>query len=247
MRYVVPWLRDWSFRDGRVTRSFDEWRLEIGFLEAYWRLGLRFQTEGYQRLWDHLASQPSDGEGPELPDLFFGEVGGLTDWQFEQVHLAAVVRDAVTIFDLYVEGALAEALAHQLGRQVELPERSPSWGGLKKAWRLLAKVNLDDHGVREVRERRNWLTHQRGQIRTERQRLEHEPDAFDWPEEALRLTDDMVRLDLATLAEAAVRLDVDAYRLGWGPAQDNSGADAEALECLMNWRKGLPEEVDPIS
>jgi hypothetical protein len=107
MRYVVPWLRDWSFRGGGVSRAFDEWRLEIGFLEAYWRIGIRFQTEGSERLWNDIATQPSDGEGPELPDLYFDEVGGLTDWQFEQIHLAAVVRDAVTIFDMYVEAALA--------------------------------------------------------------------------------------------------------------------------------------------
>ncbi len=74
---------DWAFRGGRVTRAFDEWRLEERYLREFLRLGLRFADEGYQRLWDDIAARPSDGEGPDQIDLMDRATGGFTDWQYD--------------------------------------------------------------------------------------------------------------------------------------------------------------------
>ncbi len=180
MTRAVPWLDDWSFRGGHVTQSFDEWRLECGYLLAYERVGIDFTTAGYDRLWAELAAEPSDGEGPELPDLFDRAVGNLSLWQFEQIHLAAVLREVVTVFEMYLESALVEVLETQLHVRVGLPERSPYWEDLKTAWRTLTGANLDAGGVRAVRGRRNWITHQRGQFRTDAQRIRHDTHQLGW-------------------------------------------------------------------
>ena len=230
---MIPWLHDFGFHDGHVTRAFDEWRLEQGYLLAHMRVGLQLTSEGYDRLWSELGSQPSDGEGPELPDLFDAAVGNLTLWQFEQIHLAAVSRDAVTIFEMYLEAALAEVLVVQLGTYLALPEMSPHWRDLKVAWKGLAGIDLDRGGVRAVRGRRNWLEHQRGQFRTESQRARHDTHEFGWPDEALRLTQASVGRDMDTLAEAAASVDGDAYGLSWGREAAPAGAAQHALNALM--------------
>ena len=215
---MIPWLHDFGFRDGHVTQAFDEWRLEQGYLLAYMRVGLQLTSEGYDRLWSELGSQPSDGEGPELPDLFDAAVGNLNFWQFEQIHLAAAVRDWAT----------------SLGARRPYPAgRRGSWKDLKMAWKGLAGINLERGGVRAVRSRRNWLTHQRGQFRTESQRARLDTHEFGWPDLALRLTQASVGRDMDTLAEAAASVDSDAYRLSWGREPAPTGAAEAALDALM--------------
>lgn len=235
---MTTWLGDIGFRNGHVTRAFDEWRLEHGYLLAYQRVGIKFTGEGYDRLWAELGSQASDGEGPELPDLFDDAVGNLTLWQFEQIHLAAVLRVAVTVFEMYLEAALVEVLETQLHRRLEVPERSPNWEDLKKAWKGLSGFNLDRRGVSPVRGRRNWLTHQRGQFRTDAQRARHDTHEFGWPDPALRLTQASVGTDMDTLAEAAASADVDAFRLSCGREPAPAGAAQLALDALMRASAG---------
>jgi hypothetical protein len=229
---VTAWLDDSMFRGGRVTRAFDEWRPQHGYLLAFQRVGIRLASQGYVRLWAELASQPSDGEGPELGDLFDDAVDGLTLWQFEQIQLAAVLRDGVTVFEMYLEAALAEVLATQLGRSIDLPTRSPAWDDLKSAWKALCGIVLEGRGVRAVRERRNWLTHQRGQFRTDTQRALHDTHEFGWPDEALRLTQDSIANDMDTLAEAVASVDVEAFRLSHGRESAPAGAIQRAFDSL---------------
>jgi hypothetical protein len=235
---MTTWLHDIGFRGGHVTRAFDEWRLEHGYLLAYERVGIQFTSEGYHRLWEELGSQPSDGEGPELPDLFDEAVGNLALWQFEQIHLAAALRDAVTVFEMYLEAALVEVLETQLGQGLDLPEKSPYWDDLKAAWKSLSGVNLERRGVHAVRGRRNWLTHQRGQFRTSAQRAQHDTHEFGWPDPALRLTRASVAKDMDTLAEAAAAVDTEAHRLSWGRESAPAGEAQHALDALLRASAG---------
>lgn len=141
------------------------------------------------------------------------------------------MRDATTTFEMYLEAALIEVLETQLGRRLELPEKSPYWDDLKAAWKGLAGINLERHGVRAVRGRRNWLTHQRGQFRTDAQRAGHDTHEFGWPDPALRLTQASVANDMDTLAEAAASVDVEAYRLAGG------GTSPPLARFSLRWRR----------
>lgn len=218
--------RDVHFRGGQVTRAFDDWRLEEGYLRAYLRLGTDFASEGYRRRWDDGAHQPSDGEGPDMFDLMDEAVGGLTPYQYEQIHLSSALRDGVTIFEMYFEKAFAEVLQEHVSKRVTLPEHSPRWDRLRKAWWTLVAVEIESSAVADVRDRRHWLTHQRGELRTHAQRGRYDTREFGLPDEALRLTLEDVIADLEALASVIRDADVEAHARSWGSVRA-SKADVE--------------------
>lgn len=133
---------DFRFRGGKVTQAFDDWRLQDGYLRAFVRLGLEFADEGYQRRLDEIANQPSDGEGPGMFDLMDRAVDNLIPQDYLQMHLSGSLRDGVTVFELYLEKALAEIVEWQLSVQVTLPEGSPYWPEMRTAWKLLTGIDL---------------------------------------------------------------------------------------------------------
>lgn len=44
---------------------------------------------------------------------------------------------------MYLEAALVEVVETQLGRRLELPEKSPDWNDLRGAWSGLAGIDLE--------------------------------------------------------------------------------------------------------
>ena len=98
----------WDENAGRVTRSFSDWYLVDCDQRVFARKGLEFAKEVYDRVWDELARQPGDPDGPELPDLFHDAIDGLWPHDFEWMHLTGVVKDAVTNFEVYLERAADE-------------------------------------------------------------------------------------------------------------------------------------------
>lgn len=222
--------RDISFRGGRVTRAFDDWRLEDSYLRAFLSLGLAFSSEGYQQRLDDIAHQPSDGEGPDLFDLMDEAVGGLTSDQYEQIHLSGTLRDGVTIFEMYFEKAFAEVLQRQVGSRTTLPEHSPRWDCLRDAWRSLTGFDIQAGQVADIRQLRHWLTHQRGELRTDVQRERYDTLEFGFPDEALRLTQQSVVDDLEGLAAVIREADIAAHALSWGPTRVSESDLAKALK-----------------
>jgi hypothetical protein len=96
-------VSNWDEAAGRVTRSFSDWLLIDRDQRAFLRKGLEFSKEVYDRICNQLAEQPGDPEGPELPDLFHEAVDGLWASDVEWMHLAGVIKDAVTNFEVYLE------------------------------------------------------------------------------------------------------------------------------------------------
>ncbi len=110
-----------------TTRAFDEWRWVDRDQRAFLTLGLKFVGAAYQQLWDQTGQEPGDGE-TEQEGVFSERVGGLWPHDYDWMHLAAVLRDAVTSFEVYVGKVCREVL---LAHGAE-PVREPGWRDLKE-------------------------------------------------------------------------------------------------------------------
>lgn len=162
-------------------------------IEADLRTFLALTTErmgnAYDAMWQELRSNISnsaDHYPSGVPDsLDFYERFGLLQDDYLWMLRAAVLRDAVTAFEVYLEKAVDAVL----NREVELgngergrlrwnvkPHRSPTWESIVKVHGVLG-CDLNTPTVKYVRELRHLLTHQRGELRTDQQRLGFSQDA----------------------------------------------------------------------
>jgi hypothetical protein len=83
--------------------------------------------ERYERVWNELGEQPASEDGPALPDLFYRAVDGLEPLDYHWMLQAAVVRDGVSAFAVYLEKVGAEVLRrHGYTWAVQLG-RTPVW------------------------------------------------------------------------------------------------------------------------
>jgi len=214
-------MSHWNEEQGRVSRAFDEWKLIDADQRAFLRLGLEFSTREYDRLWKEAADEPYYDGGPELPDAFEAKVASLYQNDFVWMFLAAVIRDAVTSFEVYLEKAREEVLAHH-GQPITVGEETPYWAQQKRFFSQLG-VEMETDDVKEVRDLRNFLTHRRGELRSEDQR---EQFRTEHPGEFLPLAVDLTSegvIDAVDKMAAAVRaIDTAVYDYTWGRARLSS-------------------------
>jgi hypothetical protein len=205
----------WNEERGRVSRAFDEWKLIDTDQRAFLRLGLEFATKEYDRLWKEAEEEPYYEGGLELPDAFEAMVDGLYQNDFDWMYLAAVLRDALTSFEVYLEKAREEVLRHQ-GQAIRIKHEAPYWGPQKRFFRQLG-IDIETDEVKEVRALRNFLTHRRGEFRTEEQREQYRKGH---PGEFLPLAIDLTTKSVVGAMDklgAAVRqIDATVYEYTWG-------------------------------
>lgn len=216
--FTLPRVSDWNEEQGQVSRAFDEWKLIDADQRAFLRLGLEFATREYDRLWKETEQEPYYQGGSELPDAFEAKVDGLYQIDFDWMFLAAVLRDAVTSFEVYLEKAREEVLAHH-GQPIQIADDSPYWGPQKRFFRQLG-VQIETDEVKEVRALRGFLTHRRGELRTEEQREQYRKERAG---ELVPLAVDLSQKDVVEAMDklaAAVRLiDAAVYDYSWGGAR----------------------------
>ncbi len=128
--------------------------------------------------------------------------------------LAAVLREAVTGFEVYLEKAREEVLRHQ-GAPIEIPDHSPYWGDLVGFFDQLGAV-VDGPEVRRIRDLRHFLTHRRGELRTKEQRRAFAPEAGLFDTSNAELSEQSVIAAMETLAEAVVAADERVHFFTWG-------------------------------
>lgn len=210
-------MPSWDEQHGRVGQPFDEWKLIDRDQRAFLRLGLEFATVEYDRLWEEAGEGPYHEDGPEQLDSFEDEVNGLWEHDYAWMHLSAVLRDAVSNFEVYLEKAREEVLRHQ-GHRMPVDKESPRRGPLKRFFcQLGAEIDTDE--VKEVRDLRNFLTHRRGELRTEALRTQfqaaHNDTIQPW---TVQLTKQRVLKAMDNLAEAVRQIDPTVYKYTWGRA-----------------------------
>jgi hypothetical protein len=200
-----------------VTHAFSDWFLVDRDQRAFLRKGLEFSKEIYDRIWNEIGEQPGDPDGPELPDLFHVAVDGLWANDFEWMHLAGVIKDAVTNFEVYLEHAADEILAHH-GKQFAERKRSASWDRLVAFYKFL-DTNVGTTAVADVRTLRHILTHRRGELRTEDQRQSFGLDE-PFMDTVAHLDAEGVERRMDSLGEVVRTVDPVAYDHSWGRVQN---------------------------
>lgn len=205
----------WHPGSGLVTRAFDDWQMAERGLRAFLRLGREFSDEGYESRWDRLSKLASDGEGPELEDLFYDETGGLTSIEFDWLLMNLVVRDGVTLYEVYLETVLHEVVAHRV-HGTNVGEASPQWRQMTTVFKRAFGVDIEPSEVREVIALRHLLTHRRGELRTDALRKQYDTKEHDFPDIAVRLEPDEVFGHLGKVAAAVERVDRVMFPYAWG-------------------------------
>lgn len=118
----------------------------------------------------------------------------------EWMLLAAIVRDAVTAFEVYLEKVILEALRRNWKAPVkDYADHGMYWWEVRDWFRALFDEDVETDELREIRDLRHLLTHRRGELRTEAQRQRFNPSDEDWN-------------PLVTLDETRVTSVVDALR-----------------------------------
>lgn len=198
-----------------TTRAFAEWRTADCDLRAFYTLSLKWMNERFDAKWDEIGALPGDPDGPEQIDVYEREVG-INSYVYDWMLGGAVVRDAVTAFEVYLEKVAGEILAHQDREwKAWAKGRSPAYFDVVEALRSELNVDIDTEAVKNIRDLRHILAHQRGELRTEARREKYgqhkwAPGTLLWQAELSQVT---VTQILDDLAEIVRRVDPLAFHV----------------------------------
>lgn len=188
----------WNEERGSVTRAFDDWKGTDSEIRAFMSLSLRWIQSGYDTTWE-LARQEferdfdPDRDDPDgFLDVFDRKVSGLSAKDYFWMLRSGALRDGVTAFEVYAEKSIEELLSwfsfthsdgasYRLHPVVARSQVSPGWATLRDIHAALGN-DLETDEIKYLRGLRHLLTHQRGELRTEEQRLRFlsESDPDDW-------------------------------------------------------------------
>jgi hypothetical protein len=138
----------------------------------------------------------------------------LHPYEYEWMHNSAVLRDAVTSFEVYLAKAREDVL-HRHGHSRGPEERQPPWAKLCKLFEMLG-VDLQTAELTRVRDLRHFLTHWRGELRTDKQRKQFAAESSGIPAVLVRLDEAAVLASMDVLAEHVRRTDEAVYAHTWG-------------------------------
>lgn len=200
-----------------MTRSFDEWRMVDSDMRVFLGLTTRWMEERYEQIWNELGAQPGSEDGPELPDLFYRAVQGLEPPDYHWMLQAAVVRDAVSAFEVYLEKVGAEVLQRYGYTWKVRLGRTPSWPDMVFFFSNQLDIEVSTDRVQHVRSLRHTLTHLRGELRSERQRQQFGRGSdTGFSSYRAELSEDIVLGALGDLAEVVRTVDPVAWRFTYG-------------------------------
>jgi hypothetical protein len=209
----MPWQSNWK----ACTRAFDEWRLVDKDIRAYLRFGLSVAEEAYDEIWEKAANEPSDGEGPELPDVFHQRVDGIWPHDFQWMFLVGGLKDSVTAYEVYLEKAMEEVLQHNGFTIAQFTdEHSLSWGRLERFYHSALGLSIENVDVKRVRNIRHILVHKRGELRTEDQRTAYGSVGDFGLSRDIRLELDETLGLMDILASSVSTVDPIAWESSWG-------------------------------
>lgn len=212
---------------GTVTRAYDEWTLTSRDQRAYLHLTLAWMEERFESEWREVMEGPAYEDSPDAIDIFEARVGmSPGDWAW--MTMAGVVRDAVTAYEVYVVKSCFEVIHHHgLDTRDGLPPRF----GEARALCTALGADARPAPVNDIFRLRNVLTHQRGELRTAREREQFSDDGEPWSYLA-HLDEARVMRCLDVLAEHVDRLDPIMWAYSWGQqvapplsASRSTGAD----------------------
>lgn len=207
----LGWRPNPSGGPGRVTQPYDEWRLVDADLRAYLKLTLGRMTKVFEAEWDDVMHSPADEDFLD-PESILIERLGMSLWDWEWMTLAAVVRDAVSAYEVYVVRAYQEVLrTHRVDVTRLTP--TPRFGEAKTGSALLG-LDVRPEALRGIFDLRNVLTHQRGQLRTKQERERFSEDQT-FSDRIAHLTEEKVTAVLNSLRDVVHDLDPVFWAYTW--------------------------------
>jgi len=215
----------WSTEKEFHTTAYGDWAMAEEELCTFFKHGLDFAAAAYAEIWRHHDSQPADGEGPETVDLFYRATGGMDDLRFNWLLRNLVLRDAVTLYEVYLEQLLHE-MASSYWR-TERKAKSPSWLELE-ALAEAFDVPLRPPRIDAVVRLRDLLTHRRGELVTAELFDKYDRHSYDFPDHWVNLTSATVARHIRALSKSVARID-DAMR----PRARGGGLTKEEAEALL--------------
>jgi len=157
--------------------AYSEWSQADNEIRAFLRLSTEWSEKGYDSEWTKATEiantyfDPDVHSGDEHVSHFSDSVDDLWPNDFTWMLMSSVIKDGVTAFEVYIEHAAQEILncfrVHFDGHahQIWLAD-APSWAKLSDVYSAFG-IPVASERVREVRNLRHFLTHQRGMIRSE--------------------------------------------------------------------------------
>jgi hypothetical protein len=226
----------WDEASGLVSRSFEEWRQVDHDIRVFLNLTTLWAGRLYEEKWTEAEAElnaifdPDIHYGDEHLGFFENKIQGLWPYDYEWILRAAVVKEAVTAFEVYLEKGLDEALGRK-GLEVTRSERhqSPPWPELVKCHKILGS-NVGTERIKQIRNLRHLLSHQRGELRTERMRAKFANDDISAKPEAdtswsrsyvggkVQLTSGTAEEILNDLAAVVRETDKQVWAVAWGGA-----------------------------
>lgn len=209
----------WTLSDhegcGTVTRAFDEWYFIDKDQRAFLHQTLRWAQERFDAEWQAVMELPAGEDGSDPIDVFYNRVGGLMPHDYEWMTLSAVVRDAVTAYEVYLGTAVDEVLRAHGKRRKQRPDRTPSRKQLSPHLELLG-LEESTAQVQETVALRNILTHQRGMLRREEDRRRYASGENAFGAGVAHLTTENVVKHMDLLAATVHTLDPVLWVYSWG-------------------------------
>ena len=197
---------------GTVTQACDEWLLVSNDQRAYLHLTLSRMRQVFEAEWEDVMNTPPTDDSTDPYYVFYNRVGmSPSDWEW--MTLAAMVRDAVSAYEVYVVNAYQE-VQRTHGHEVTSSTPAPRFWLAREGAEILG-LDVRPPAVHDVFELRNVLTHQRGELRTEDDRKRHGGED-DLLSDTAHLTEDKVIAALDVLAAAVNDLDPIMWAYTWG-------------------------------
>ena len=190
-----------------TTRAFGEWRAIDRDSRVFLDLTTKVMTDRFEALYAEIGARPGDPDAEQI-DIFDREVEIQPTDYFWMIG-AAVVRDAVTAFEVYLEEVGTE-LRHDWKLK---PGWSPFFGNMAVYFDSELGLDVDTARVKEIRQLRHILTHQRGKLRTEQLRKQFGTDSLfpGWPSDQARLSPETVTQILDDLDDLVRQVDSVAW------------------------------------
>ncbi|MFE6066681.1 hypothetical protein [Streptomyces sp. NPDC056525] len=142
----------WNEGAGTVSRTFDSWKGSDEQNRAFLKLSTQWSADAYDQTWKQAEAalnevfDPDRHYGDEHVDIFDDAVDGLWPHDYHWLAEAAVLKNAVSSFEVYLEKGLQEILQPWRLTEDGQPHRfvlktggyeSPTWGTLVRAYTLL--------------------------------------------------------------------------------------------------------------
>lgn len=152
------------------TFALGMWEESLREVDAFVRLSDMWSTEGFDRRWNEIGRRPAHDDSLSTIDRLYDEMG-IMPHEYDWMLRSAAIKDLVTAFEVYLDSVGSEMLSRQ-GYKWDLRKESDSvrYGTVRDFYRDCLKVTIDTAEVRDIRELRHILTHQRGELRTAEQR-----------------------------------------------------------------------------